>query len=164
MALKDYSPITVKEYAPVIVRYGVSFLFLWFGISQLLFPSDFLGWLPFWAHHHSGQMHGMDGMMHNFMHSSNVTDYNLVLVNGIFETTFGLLLLLGLSTRLTALILAIHMLHITIIVGYNDVGVRDFVLTLAAVSVFLNGTDRFCMDKKIDKKKLRWLYFLDKFS
>lgn len=62
----------------------------------------------------------------------------LILGNAIFELLFGVALLLGLYTRLVAGILTLHLAHIVTIVGYNAIGVRDFGLTLAMFSVFLD--------------------------
>ncbi len=74
--------------------------------------------------------------------------------NGAFEIIFGLCLLLGYFTQVTALFLALHMLDITFTVGYTSIGVRDFGLAVATISVFLYGSDMWCLDT----------YFLNKRS
>ncbi|MEK6856700.1 MAG: hypothetical protein AABX49_01665, partial [Nanoarchaeota archaeon] len=68
-----------------------------------------------------------------------------------FEVVFGLLLLIGLFTKIVSLILALHLLVISFSLGYNDIAVRDFILSLATFSIFLNGKDKLCLDKKLFK-------------
>ena len=71
---------------------------------------------------------------------------------GIFEISFGLLLLLGFYVRISAILLSLHTLIIMLSIGYNDVVVRDFGIALAAFSVFLNGEDEWCLRKRLRKK------------
>lgn len=119
----------LKKYSPIAVRIGISLVFLWFGISQLIDNSAFTGWVP--------------SFISNIISASRV-----VLFNGIFETIFGLLLLLGLFTRLSSLLLALHLIGIVFSVGYNEIGVRDFGLFMAALAIFLNGKDDWCLDNR----------------
>ena len=72
-----------------------------------------------------------------------------MLINGIFETIFGFLLLIGLYTRTSSLFLAIHLLTITISLGYNDIAIRDLGLTIATFAIFIHGKDKWCLDNKI---------------
>ena len=69
-------------------------------------------------------------------------------MNGTLEIVLGSLLLLGLFTRLCAFILALHLGGIMISLGYNDIAIRDFGLSLATFAVFLHGPDRLCWDVK----------------
>ena len=70
----------------------------------------------------------------------------LVTFNGAFEVIFGLCLLLGFFTRVSALLLALHLVSITMTVGYNAIGVRDFGLTLSAFALFLMGVHAYSVD------------------
>ncbi len=124
MQLKDAS-----RYAPIVVRIGLSLVFLWFGMNQLLYPLNWIGWVPMSMAHMMGA-------------------HNLVFFNGIFEVVLGVLLLVGKYTRVVSLLLALHLLGITFSVGFNEIGVRDFGLTLALVSVFLHGSDDWCFDRR----------------
>ena len=117
----------LKIYAPIVLRYAVCFVILWFGINQLINPNYFLGYVPSWV-----------------PLSANL----LIMINGIFEVVFGGLLLMGLFTRFSALILSLHMLVIAIGLGYNDIAIRDVGLALAAFAVFLNGKDKWCFDSR----------------
>ncbi len=120
----------MKNFAPTIVRIGISLVLLWFGSQQLIDAKVWTGLIPNWA-----------------VSISGLEAITLVTFNGIFEIIIGSLLLVGLFTRVVALISALHLLLITFVVGYNHVGVRDFGLSMAAVSSFLYGADAWCLDK-----------------
>jgi len=121
-----------QEQSKFLLRLAISLVFIWFGINQLGNIENFLSYLP------------------NFILTSNFTNI-IVIFNGVFELIFGILLLIGLFTRFTALILSINLLTIAIGLGYNDIFIRDLGLTLATFSIFLGGTDKWCLDKKINK-------------
>ncbi|MGB3921748.1 MAG: DoxX family membrane protein [Minisyncoccia bacterium] len=123
-----------KSYAPVVLRLGTALVFLWFGVSQLLDASNWTGWLPEYAA------------------NLPLNDETLVYLNGAFEVFFGLLLLLGLGTRLAAVLLSIHMALIISVVGYSEIGVRDFGIFVAAVAVALNGADKWSLDQSVRPK------------
>ena len=78
----------------------------------------------------------------------------LIMGNGLIETVFGLLLFAGLFTRLSALLLTIHLLGIAVSLGYNDILIRDLGLSLATFTVFLNGADKWSLDNKIKLSSL----------
>ena len=111
-----------QKYAPKVLRLGLSLVFIWFGTQQILHTAMWTGLIPAWI-----------------VSISHLSAHTLVLFNGSFEIVFGLCLLFGYFTRVAALLLALHMLDITYVVGYNDVGVRDFGLSMAAVAAFLWG-------------------------
>lgn len=141
-----------KEYAPIVLRIGISLVFLWFGLTQLINPESFFGYIPDWVTPH-------DTMMiheHPFQSAHNLplTPHIIIMGNGILETIFSLLLILGLLTRIASLILAIHLFTIMLGLGYNDIAVRDFGLIIAAIVVFLNGPDKLSLDTKL---KYSWL-------
>jgi uncharacterized membrane protein YphA (DoxX/SURF4 family) len=119
-----------RTIAPVILRIGLALVFLWFGWQQLSDTALWTGLIPPF-----------------YTDLSGLSAVTFVLINGWFEIIFGILLLLGIFTRVTAFLLALHMLHITFTVGYNGVGVRDFGLAMGIISVFLQGPDRWCLEK-----------------
>lgn len=121
----------LKASAPTVLRIGVALVFLWFGSQQLMHPGSWLGFIP-----------------KSIMDISGLTAPTLVAFNGSFEIVFGLCLLAGFFTRVSALLLALHMLDITYVVGYGATGVRDFGLSIAAVAVFLYGIDKLCLDRR----------------
>lgn len=118
----------MKKFAPILLRLSMAVVIIWFGWSQLTDPNSWLGFLPDWTK------------------TLPISQMALVYLNGWFELTFGLALFFGFYTRFVALLLALHLLDITYIVGYNAIGIRDLGLALATISVFLFGSDSFSAD------------------
>jgi uncharacterized membrane protein YphA (DoxX/SURF4 family) len=114
--------------APVVLRFGMTALFLWFGLSQVTNPVGWTSWLPQWTS------------------TLPLAPQMIVLLNGGFETVFGILLGVGFFTRWVALLLALHLFLIAYEIGYNDIGVRDFCLAIATVAVALYGSDIYTFD------------------
>ena len=124
------------EYAPVVLRFGLVFLFLWFGISQVTSPDSWTAWVPEWGN----TIFGFGAV-------------KVVLINGWFEIIGGVLLALGLWTRWVAFALSLHLFFIAYEVGYNDIGVRDFVLAVSALAVSLFGPDTCSLDKRMKSRQ-----------
>jgi len=123
-----------KDYSVPIIRISLALVLLWFGIDEIINPENWFGYIPSWI--------------------SSIIPFNIetfILLNGIFEIIIGALLLIGLKTRIVAFIAALHLLSITVAVGYNDVAVRDFGLTLMAVSLIFSGAGVFSLDNKKEK-------------
>lgn len=117
------------QYAPAVVRIGIALVVIWFGVQQLSDPTSWMKVLPEWTL------------------SLPIDQIGLIYFNGWFEIVFGIALLVGFYTRWVALLVSLHLLHITTVVGYGGIGVRDFGLTLAAFGIFLNGRDKLSVDK-----------------
>ncbi len=115
-------------WAPVVLRYGMTVVILWFGIQQFINTEAWTAYVP-------------DSVV-SLSHLSATT---LVYLNATFEIIFGVLLALGLFTRIAALLLAIHLFEIMFTVGYGEIGVRDFGLAAATLVVFMNGPDILCL-------------------
>lgn len=122
-----------KEYGPSILRIGLALVFLWFGLNQLFDPGSWVGWVPGW--------------IHPIVHPAIV-----VFVNGIFEVALGTMLLIGFMTRLSALILGVHLFFISLSVGYGGTMVRDLGLFIATFSIVLIGSGKFSLDNKFGRK------------
>ncbi len=118
-----------ESYAPVVLRFAMVILFLWFGFSQLTTPSDWTAWVPAWP-----------------MQLTGLSAETIVLLNGIFEVVLGIFLAAGFYTRLAALLLSLHLLLIAFEIGYNDIGMRDLVLAIATSSLVLFAPDRCTLD------------------
>lgn len=121
-----------KKYAPVILRAGVALVFLWFGFTNI-FTDKLAGYIP------------------DFIISMNINASTVLLLNGIFEVIFGILLLLGLYTKLSSFLLGLHVLLIIPSIGYNAIAIRDIAIIIVCISIFLNGADRYSLDKKLKK-------------
>ncbi|MCH8003710.1 MAG: DoxX family protein [Nanoarchaeota archaeon] len=126
--------INNKNYATVVIRVSLALVLLWFGIDEIINPENWFGYIPSWL--------------------SYILPFSLdffITLNGIFEIMIGVLLLIGLYTRIIAFIAALHLLSITIAVGYNEIGVRDFGLTLMAVSLIFSGAGVLSLGNKKEK-------------
>jgi len=123
----------LQGYAPMVLRYGMAAVYLWFGISQLTNPANFLGYLP------------------QFIFSSPYATA-FVIANGVFEVIAGGLLVAGKFTRIVAALLALHLAAIAIELGYGDVAVRDVGLMLATAAIALHGPDKWCVDKRVTRE------------
>ena len=120
----------IEKLALPTLRFGIVILFLWFGLSQITAPTNWTGWVPEWAT--------------SFGLSANV----IVLLNGSFETILGLVIALGFYTRLAALLLALHIFLISFEIGYTAIGVRDFVLAIATLSLAMFKPDHYTFDNR----------------
>lgn len=125
----------IETYAPSVLRIGMSFVILWFGTQQLLHTTDWTAYVPDSA----------TTMLH-------VSATTLVYFNSFFELIFGLMLLFGWRTRLVALLLALHLFDIMWVVGYGEIGVRDFGLAVATLVVSMNGADLLCYHQRATQK------------
>ncbi len=130
MVLEKY-----KKYAPAVVRYGVGIVFLLFGIDQLFKPQKWIAFTP------------------TFAQSLYVNVNTFWLINGMFDAIIGILLIIGLFTKIVAFFASVHLIGVIVILGYNDIAIRDFGLLLASIAVFLNGTDLWCLDFKLWKNR-----------
>ncbi len=118
------------RYAPTVLRIGLAALFLWFGFSQFFDPGSWMSWVPAWAPAFSG-----------------MSVYNIVIFNGAFEIIAGAALAFGALTRWIALLLALHMLIITVEIGMTPIGVRDFAITMSTLALALFGSDDLTADR-----------------
>ncbi len=120
-----------SKFAPVILRFGLVALFLWFGLSQITDPEAWVAWVP----------EGAVSVL-------GLSAAALVLLNGILETIGGILLAIGFWTRWAALLLSLHLFVIAYEVGYNDIGVRDFALAVSTLALSLFGADVYTLDRR----------------
>ena len=124
-----------KKYSVDIIRISLALVLLWFGIDEVINPENWFGYAPSWL--------------------SSILPFSLTLffiLNGTFEIITGSLLLIGFFTRIVAFIVALHLLTITLSIGYNDVAIRDFGLTMMAVSLVFSGAGVLSLDNKFKKR------------
>jgi uncharacterized membrane protein YphA (DoxX/SURF4 family) len=108
----------------LVLRLGLAAVFVWFGLSQVLDAHSWQWWVKDWV--------------------SDLTRLSpeiIVYLNGSFEVIFGALLALGVRIKVAATALALHIAIVTLYVGYNEVGVRDFGLTMATIALALLAKD-----------------------
>lgn len=109
-----------SPYASVILRIGLAAVFMWFGMSELLNPAQWIGFMPGW-------LTSLTGL-------SAVT---LVVLNALFEVVAAVCLVMNWYVRLVALLLSLHLFTIVGDVGFSAIGVRDFGLAAAMLSLAL---------------------------
>jgi len=125
----------MEKYARPLLRIAMSLVFLYFGFQQVYSPDNWTGFVP------------------KFLTNTIITANNIVVLNGIMELSLGLFILIGLYTKFSSLILAVHLFGISFSLGLTPLGIRDFGLSFATFSVFLNGADEYTLDYKLDRKK-----------
>ena len=108
-----------SAYSPLVLRSGLAAVIIWFGVQQLLHAEAWTIWLPEWTA------------------LSGVAPATIVYLNGGFEVVAGLMLLIGVWTRLVAFVLFLHLLVIIFDIGINPTGVRDFGLAVALLALAL---------------------------
>ena len=122
---------TLERFAPVVLRLGMTAVILWFSLQQFFHAGAWTAYVP-------------DSAV-AFSHLSATT---LVYLNATFELVFGVMLAFGYYTRIVALLLALHLFDIMVVVGYGEIGVRDFGLALATLVVCMNGPDELSFHQK----------------
>ena len=120
-----------KMYAPTILRLTMSAVILWFSLQQFLYANVWTAYVP-------DSVVSMSGLSAVF----------LVYFNASFELVFGLCLVFGIKTRLAAILLALHLFDIMWVVGYGEIGVRDFGLAFATLVIGMNGPDLLCLQQE----------------
>ncbi len=123
--------IFIEQYAPVVLRYGLSIVILWFSVEQFLHTATWTAYVP------------------DYVVSFSHLDASVIVIfNAIFELVFGLALIFGFKVRIVALLLALHLFDIMFTVGYGEIGARDFGLAVATFVIFMNGPDLLSIEQK----------------
>jgi len=113
----------LDSYAPTVLRIGIAAVFLYFGISQVSDPESWVSWLP------------------DFLVTlSPVSDVTIIYLNGIFEIVMGTLLAFNYYRRIVATILGLHLLHISLLMNFGPLMVRDLGLTIATLYLGMRKT------------------------
>ncbi len=126
-----------KDYSTLILRISLALVFLYFGFSQALTPDNWTGYLP------------------GFMTNTIITPTNIVVMNGIMEIVLGIFLAIGLFTKFASLLLGLHLIGIAATIGFNPLGVRDFGLAAATLSLFFSGAGKWSIDNKNAKQETK---------
>lgn len=124
----------LSSYGPVLLRVAMSLVFLWFGTNQLIHTASWTGVVP------------------SFVAGIFGSASTVVLLNGWFEIVAGLMLIVGFHTRIVSLLLGLHLIGIAGGFGLSAIGVRDWGLCLATLSIFFNGPDMWCVDLKLGRR------------
>jgi uncharacterized membrane protein YphA (DoxX/SURF4 family) len=119
----------------IMLRIGIALVFLYFGFSQIMSPDSWADLIP------------------EFLTSTIITANNFVMINGILEITLGIFLILGLYTRISALLLSLHLFGIAYTFGLSPTGMRDFGLAVATLVIFIKGNEKYTLDEKFKKER-----------
>lgn len=105
------------EQAKLFLRIGLAFVFLYAGVGSLVFPKDWIWYIPDW----------MQGI---------IPGETLLLLHGVSELVLGVWLLSGWRVFYPALIASLDLLVITLI-NFNIMGIvfRDVGLFFAAFAL-----------------------------
>lgn len=103
-----------------ILSLGLAVVFGWFGIDKFLTPAAWLGWIPSW----------MDGLL-------GMPAATWLRIIAASEILFAIMLLVPVRNvrRAGAVLIAVQLLGILPIAGFNDVGLRDFAMMMSAVAL-----------------------------
>ena len=126
----------LETYSKPLLRISLSLVFLYFGYQQITAVDEWVGFVP------------------DFALGFGVAAETLVMSNALLELVLGFFLLIGLYTRVVALVLALHLFGIALSIGFNPLGVRDLGLAFATLAIFLSGSDDYCLDRKFEKQHL----------
>lgn len=121
----------LETYAGSVLRYAMAAVILWFSIQQFLHNSTWTAYIP-----------------DSIVSITHISAPILVFFNACFELVFGIALVFGWYTRIVALLLALHLFDIMWVVGYGEIGVRDFGLAFGTLVIFMNGPDLLCIKPK----------------
>lgn len=116
--------LNLEKYGNSVLRIGMSAIILWFSFEQFINTSFWTAYVPDFA-----------------VNLTGLTASTLVILNASFEIVFGILLLIGVQIRLSALLLSLHLIEIAFTIGYGETAVRDIGLALSLFVVFMNGSD-----------------------
>ncbi len=130
------TPNRFSQHAHIVIRLALAILFIWFGILQGRNPGMWTGFVPHWV---TGMFNGNAVM--------------LVYMNAWFEIIAGLCLLVGFQVRIVSILLALHLFFIAGSIGITPLGLRDFTLAFAMLSVAIAGADAWSVDMKFKRKE-----------
>lgn len=108
---------TLSKYSGFILRVGISFVFIWFGLDSIIATEKWISLVPEWA-----KMFGSPEV--------------LVLAHGIVEFVFGIFLAFNLWRRISASILFLSLFNTLFLVS-GPILVRDIGLAVATLSIAL---------------------------
>ena len=120
--------MSLETYSRPLLRIALSIVFLYFGYQQITDAASWTGFVP------------------DFATQFGLSALQLVSMNALLELVLGTFLLVGLFTRFSSLILALHLFGIAFSIGLNPLGIRDFGLACATIAIFLGGSDEFTLD------------------
>ena len=126
--------MNIKDYAALMLRLALSFIFIYFGIDKFINPENWIGYAR---------------PLENLLPFSIAL---FILLLGVIETIIGALLLLGLFTQLASIIAFIMLIAIIFTIPFNEISIRDIALAGIAFYLIFNKT-KLSLDNLIKKFK-----------
>jgi uncharacterized membrane protein YphA (DoxX/SURF4 family) len=124
----------LEKYSALSLRIGLSLVLFYFAFNQLINAEAWAGLVPSYM---------------SFMPSINV-----IYLNANVEIILGLLILVGLFTRVAAGLFALHLVTIIFALGINNPSaIRDVGLFFAALSLALHERVYLSVDSLIKKRR-----------
>jgi uncharacterized protein YjeT (DUF2065 family) len=112
-----------------IYKFALGFVFLIFGIWQIIQPNYWTSYLPLWT--------------------KNFNQEILMRINGIFNLFVGISFTLGFYLLIFSGLAILHLIGVIFTLGiFNDIAIRDIGLLILAIGIFLEEV------RKSDKIKL----------
>jgi len=108
-----------QVYAEYILRFGLGVVFIWIGILVLKSPEGWGAYMQPWAQ--------------ELLISPIKTT---MIIAGVADILFGILLFSGKLTWLGALLGSLHLIVIVVTVGLNEIGLRDLGILVGSVALF----------------------------
>lgn len=107
-----------SKHSLLILRLSLGIVFIYFGWTSITTPDMWSGYVPYWT---------------SFIAQAEP----LVRIHGVVEIGLGLLLVMGIQTRIVALILFFDLLHIITLLEFGSVWMRDLGLAGSLLSLGL---------------------------
>ena len=115
-----------------LLRLGIGFVFLIFGIDKLTHP---MGWVLF-----------LPAAASDILSKTHLNPYVFLRMQGILEMVIGIQLLVGIFTRLTGVLAVTTLCLIVYAVGFDPIGIRDLGLLFSGAAIVLLGPGDFSAD------------------
>ncbi len=115
----------------LLLRLGLAFVFLWFGIDKFINPDYwFNAWMPLW--------------LQGFLGNLGIGNLNFIYANGIFEIVIGLGLVFNIFVKFFAFLIILFLLFVIFSFGLNEIVIRDVGLIGSALALlFWNGRNKY---------------------
>ena len=117
----------------LLLRLGIGTVFLLFGFDKLPHPEK---WIVFFPAH---------------LKQSFLSPHTFLKLQGVFEFSLGLALILGFLTRAAGVVASCLLLLILFVLGWDPVAIRDAGLFATSLAIVLMGPGKWSIDFFLEK-------------
>jgi len=125
-----------KKHSSFVLRLGLGLVFLLLGINKMIKPEVWVGWIPL--------------PLKPLLADAN----QFLFFNGLTEAILGLMLILGIYTKLASMVSAAFLFTILLFFGADDITSRDIGLLAMAITIMLLGPGELSVDEKYFKRRV----------